>query len=195
MDRSSLSPDRTGRIAERTPRRLGRGVPQPVATRLRDDQRGVTVAAFAIVVPALTFLLIALSDLGYRSYVQAVLDGAVVAAGRDHALTGDAGDQNGIDAAVRDAVGALGPGMTFVSWRASYSGGSVTPEAVAGTYGNGRLGARKCFRDDVSRYTMTVTYTPLFRTAGLFGWSSMDPLTSSTLRKSRLCKAQSAATM
>ncbi|RPF71936.1 TadE/TadG family type IV pilus assembly protein [Aurantiacibacter spongiae] len=53
-----------------------------IARRVIGDERGVTIVEFAIVAPILLLILIAGFDLGHRSYVGAVLQGAVTDAAR-----------------------------------------------------------------------------------------------------------------
>lgn len=179
--------------------------------KLRRDNRGVTVVEFAIVVPVMMTLLLGLSDLMYQSYVQSVLDGAVMKAGRDSALEANKADQSAIDTSVRRIVGTLNPGMKWESTRASYSSFAVIkPESFTDKNGNGIRDPGECFTDvngngiwdadpsrtgqggagDVTRYTMKVTYPRLFPISSLFGWPATQSLTSSTLLKNQPYKGQ-----
>lgn len=179
--------------------------------RLRRDVRGVTVVEFAIVVPVMMTLLLGLSDLMYQAYVQSVLDGAVIKAGRDSALEANKTDQSSIDDAVKRIVGTLNPGMTWKSTRENYSSFAVIkPEPFTDKNGNGIRDPGECFTDvngngmwdadpsktgqgganDVTRYTMEVTYPRLFPVSGLFGWKATQTLRSTTLLKNQPYKSQ-----
>lgn len=180
--------------------------------RLRDDRRGVTVVEFAIVVPVLVTLIMGLCDLTYQAYVQSVLDGAVIKAGRDAALEINKTDQSAIDTQVKTMVSSLGPGMQFASTRANYPSFSQInkPEPFTDKNANGKLDSGECFTDinnngtwdsdpsksgqgganDVTKYTMQVTYNRLFPVAGLLGWSATQSLSSSTILKNQPYKTQ-----
>lgn len=179
--------------------------------RLASDRRGVTVIEFAIVAPVLCGLLMGLFDLMYQSYVQSILDGAMYKAGRDSALEANMANATEIDAKVVNMVSVLGPGMKFVPERRSYSSFLlVKPEHITDKNGNGRLDKGECFDDvngnkqwdadpgrnsqgganDVTRYTMRVTYTRLFPVAGLFGMSPTQTLVGETLLKNQPYRTQ-----
>lgn len=183
--------------------------------RLRSDHRGVTVVEFAIVTPVMVTLLLGLSDLMYQAYVQSILDGAVIKAGRDSALEGNSGDQSAIDNKVKAMVGMLGPNMRFTPERKSYpSFALIKPENIDDTNRNGRLDTGECFYDlngnrtwdtdpsrdtqgganDVTRYTMTVKYPRLFPVSALFGWEPTETVTSTTLLKNQPYRTQGATT-
>lgn len=181
--------------------------------RLRGDRRGVTVVEFAIVVPVMMTLLLGLSDLLYQAYVQSILDGAMIKAGRDSALESNAQDQAALDGKVKAMVSLLGPNMTFTPERRSYAAFAlVKPEAFTDTNRNGRRDAGECFDDvngnklwdsdpgraaqgganDVTRYTMTVEYPRLFPISALFGWSATNKVTATTLLKNQPYRTQDA---
>lgn len=183
--------------------------------RLRADRRGVTVIEFAIVAPVLVILLLGLSDLMYQAYVQAILDGAVIKAGRDSALEGNAEDQKAIDKKVEAMVGMLGTGMRFTPERKSYpSFALIKPENIEDKNANGRLDSGECFFDlngnkqwdadpsrntqgganDVTKYTMTVKYPRMFPVSALFGWEPTKTVRSSTLLKNQPYRSQTPAT-
>ncbi|WP_019516859.1 TadE/TadG family type IV pilus assembly protein [Sphingomonas sp. Mn802worker] len=180
--------------------------------RLRRDRRGVTIIEFAIVTPVLFTMLMGLFDLMYRSYAQTVLDGAMYKAGRDSALETNASSAAAMDAKVIDMVSVLGPGMKFQAMRRSYSSYLVAkPENFTDKNGNGVRDPGECFDDvngnqqwdadpgqvqsqgganDVTRYTMTVTYPRIFPVAGLLGLPTTQTISSETFLKNQPYKTQ-----
>lgn len=182
-----------------------------LAGRFARDRRGVTVVEFAIVTPVLCTLLMGLCDLMYQSYAQSILDGAMYKAGRDSALENNVRSAAEIDAKVQDIVSVLGPNMKFVPERRSYSSFlMVKPENFTDKNGNGRRDPGECFDDvngnkqwdadpgrqsqgganDVTRYTMTVTYNRLFPVAGLIGLPPTQTIVGETLLKNQPYKTQ-----
>lgn len=179
--------------------------------RLSREVRGVTVVEFGIVVPVLMTVLLGLSDLMYQSYVQTMLEGAVIKAGRDASLEANKADQSALDTQVRRTVATLGPNMKFVSDRRSYqSFALVKPETFDDKNKNGVRDKGECFDDvngnkrwdadpgrlsqgganDVTKYTVSVTYPRLFPVSALFGWSATNTVTASTLLKNQPYKLQ-----
>ncbi len=184
---------------------------RPRLRHLAKDTRGATIIEFAIVAPVLCGLLMGLCDLMYQAYAQSILDGAMYKAGRDSALENNASNASEIDAKVRKMVGMLGPNMTFEPERRSYSSFLlVKPEQITDKNGNGRLDKGECFDDvngnkqwdadpgrnsqgganDVTRYTMRVTYTRLFPVAGLLGLKPTQTIVGETLLKNQPYRTQ-----
>ena len=181
------------------------------AKRLLREQRGATAIEFAFVAPVMCGLLMGLCDLLYQSYAQSILDGAMYKAGRDSALENNTSNATQIDAKVEAMVSLLGPGMKFEPDRRSYSSFLlVKPEQITDKNGNGRLDKGECFDDvngnkqwdadpgrrsqgganDVTRYTMRVTYTRLFPVFGLFGMSPKQTIVGETLLKNQPYRTQ-----
>lgn len=180
--------------------------------RLRRDHRGVTIVEFAIVTPVLLTLLMGAFDLIYQTYVQNVLDGAMYKAGRGSALETNASSAAAMDAKVIDMVSAVGSGMTFQPMRRSYSSYLLAkPENFTDKNGNGVRDPGECYDDvngnkqwdadpgqvqtqgganDVTRYTMTVTYQRLFPVAGLLGMPTTQTITSETFLKNQPYRTQ-----
>lgn len=188
----------------------------PRLRRLARDDRGVTVVEFAIVAPVLVALLLGFGDLMYQSYVQSILEGAVIKAGRDSSLESNAASQAAIDKKVIAMVGMLGPGMKFKADRRSYASFAlVKPETFDDRNRNGMRDAGECFDDvngnklwdadpgrasqgganDVTRYTMTVTYPRLFPVSALFGWDAFETVSASTLLKNQPYRTQDRTTV
>lgn len=183
------------------------------------DERGVTIVEFALVVPVLLLVILGLSDLCYRCYTQAILDGAVQKAGRDATIEGSAAQSSTIDAAVISQVQQIAKNATFASTRLNYDNyTSVAPEPFVdskqnGVYdgicnhgepytdvnGNGRYDtdpgvAGQGGASDVTKYTMTVTYPRLFPLTGLLGWSTSQVISASTILKNQPYATQSTTT-
>jgi hypothetical protein len=182
-----------------------------LARRLGRDRRGVTVVEFAIVTPVMCTLLMGLCDLMYQSYAQSILDGAMYKAGRDSGLEDNARAAADMDAKVIQMVSILGPNMKFESARRNYSNFLlVKPENFTDKNGNGIRDPGECFDDingnkqwdadpgrqsqgganDVTKYTMTVTYPRLFPVAGLLGLPETQTIVGETLLKNQPYKTQ-----
>lgn len=175
------------------------------------DRRGVTAVEFGILAPVMLVLMLGLSDLLYQVYIQSVLDGAMMKAGRDSALEVNKVNDVEMDKMVKSFVTMLGPDAKFVPERKNYQNfGSVRAEPFTDTNKNGVRDAKECFDDlngnkqwdadpgltgqgsanDVTKYTMTVTYPRLFPIAPLVGWSSKMTIKSTTLLKNQPYKTQ-----
>ena len=178
---------------------------------LRRDARGVTVVEFAIIAPVMLALIMGLCDLMYQSYVQSVLDGAMMKAGRDSALETNALNAAAQDAAVAKMVTMLGPEAKFYPDRKNYQTFSVAkPENFSDTNRNGVRDAGECYDDvnankrwdadpgrtgqgganDVTKYTMRVEYPRMFPIAPMFGWPSTQTITATTMLKNQPYRTQ-----
>lgn len=174
--------------------------------RALTDQRGVSAVEFGLIAPVLLLMLMGLCDLMYRSYAQALLDGALQKAGRDSAIQGGADRKEVLDAAVVKMVKIIAPDATWTSSRKSFSSFSVAkPEEIQDKNGNGRLDKNECFTDvngnkswdafpsrtgqggagDVNEYIVEVTYPRLFPIAPMIGWSSRQTIGASTFLKNQ----------
>lgn len=184
--------------------------------RLVRDRAGVTVVEFAIVIPVLATLLMGLGDLLYTAYLQAILDGSVQKAGRDSALEVSAIDQSSLDDEVEGAVKQIASGATFSYDRRSYSSFAlVKPEYFDDKNGDGIRQPGECYDDvngngrwdadpgrltqgganDVTKYTVTVTYPRLFPVAGLLGFAANGRAVATTLLKNQPYKTQTVETV
>lgn len=180
--------------------------------KLARDRRGVTIVEFAIVAPVMMITIMGLGDLLYQAYLQSILDGAMQKAGRDSALEANAANGNALDDKVEAMVQNIAKNATFVSERRSYSSFAlVKPENFTDTNGNGLRDAGECYDDvndnktwdadpgkitqgganDVTKYTMTVTYPRIFPVPKMFGWSQTNQLSATTLLKNQPYKTQS----
>lgn len=175
------------------------------------DRRGTTVIEFAIIAPVMIALLMGLGDLLYQVYLQSILDGAVQKAGRDSSLESSALSQTAIDMKVETAVKDIAEAAAFNYNRRSYSTFAlVKPEYFEDKNADGIRQSNECFDDvngnkqwdadpgresqgganDVTRYTVEMTYTRVFPVMQLIGLPSTNTLTSSTLLKNQPYKTQ-----
>jgi Flp pilus assembly protein TadG len=187
-----------------------------LSRRLHRDRRGVTVVEFAMVAPVMLGLIMGLGDIMYQAYVQAILDGAMQKAGRDSALENNIVAGDTIDDVVEARVKEIAKNARFESDRKSYTSFAlIKPEYIYDKNGNGKLDSKECYddvnangtwdkdpgrdsqgsADDVTLYTMSVTYPRLFPVAGLFGFDDEQTVTSKTLLKNQPYKAQTTYTI
>jgi Flp pilus assembly protein TadG len=173
---------------------------------LARDRRGATVIEFAIVAPVMMLVLMGLSDLCYQIYAQSIVTGAMQKAGRDSTIQGAGNNTAAIDAKVSDMVKTIAKNATFTFTRKNYDTFSTAkPEPFNDTNNNGVRDAGECYMDinansqwdvdpgadgqgganDVTLYSVTVSYPRLFPVAGLFGWPSTNTITANTLLKNQ----------
>lgn len=184
--------------------------------RLRRDERGVTLIEFAFVAPVMLLLMMGFCDLAYRSYVQAMLTGAMQKAGRDSTIQGSTTKTAVIDAKVMSWVKSVAPNATYSSTRKSYAQfGHIKPEQFDDNNSNGVFDvASECFTDvngnngwdadpgatgqgganDVVLYKMTVTYPRLFPLYGMMGWPADQQIGATTILKNQPWAAQNTYT-
>lgn len=184
------------------------------ASALSLDCRGQAVLQFALVLPVLLVLTMGLGDLAFQGYVQAVLTGAVQKAARDSTIQGNANQTDTIDTKVRAAVSAVASTAIFSSTRTNFDNYNAMagepfvdakyPNTAAGTYdgvcnhsetytdvnGNGRYdldlsSGGQGGANEVTKYTMTVTYNRLFGIAALIGWGNTVTLSATTILKNQ----------
>lgn len=183
---------------------------------LRDDARGATIVEFAIVAPVLIMLIMGLGELMHQTYAQSILDGALQKAGRDSAIQGGGDNTAAIDDKVKDMVGSIVKNGDWTSTRRSYANfAAIGPERFTDTNGNGVRDPGECYDDvnanlkwdadpgrenqggaeDVTVYTMSVTYPRVFPVARLLGASAEQTLTSRTLLKNQPYASQAQITV
>lgn len=176
--------------------------------RFARDARGATLVEFALVAPVMMLLLMGLFDLCYRAYTQAVLTGAVQAAGRRGTLEGNS--SNAVTAALDAAVIAqLRPIARNLEWQSdrkyyrSYS--TISAEPFDDANHNNQYDPGECYTDvnnnsrwdadpgnsgqgganDITVYTMTVTYPRLFPLTAMMGLPDKQVISASTRLKNQ----------
>ena len=183
--------------------------------RIATDRRGATLMEFAIVAPVMLLLLMGLFDLCYRAYVQSVLTGAVQAAARRGTLEGNGSAEAtaALDQVVIRQVRNVASNLQWVSSRKSYrSYASMSAEPFDDVNHNGQYDAGECYVDinnnrrwdadpgnsgqgganDVTVYTMTITYPRLFPMTGLMGLPARQEISATTRLKNQPYGSQSA---
>jgi Flp pilus assembly protein TadG len=175
--------------------------------RLWRDARGVTVLEFAFILPPMLFLLMGAGEVMYQVYLQSLLDGAIQKAGRDSAIQGGANKTADLDTAVLQMVRVVAKTATIQSSvRKSYADfAKMKPERFDDTNGNNAYNSGECFDDingnrtwdadpglvgqgganDVTSYTLTISYTRLFPVAAILGWGQTHQLVATTLLKNQ----------
>ena len=183
--------------------------------RLAADRRGAALIEFVLIAPVMLLLLMGLFDLCYRSYAQSILNGAVQSAGRRATLEGNASGTStaAIDSAVVAQVRVIARNVRWESSRKFYQTfGNVRAEPFDDSNHNGQYDIGECFSDvngnrrwdanpgrdgqgganDITLYTMSITYPRLFPLHGLMGLSADQTITAQTLLKNQPYGAQSA---
>ena len=169
---------------------------------LRHDARGATIVEFAFVAPILVLTLLGLFDLGYKSYVASILQGALHEAARMGTVGNKTTAQ--IDAHIQNRLNQFSRGATITITHNSYmdfSGVKVPETITSDTAPVGSYNVGDCYQDananlvydtdrgksgmggseDVLHYSITMSYPRLFPLTKLMGLPSTDTITSSTV--------------
>ena len=169
---------------------------------LAADTKGATIVEFAFVAPILVLTLFGIFDLGYKSYVASVLQGALHEAAR----LGTVGDKTTaqIDTHIQNRLRDFSRGATIAITHKSYldfSGVKVPETITSDTVPIGTYNTGDCYQDsngnnqydtdrgksgmgnseDVLHYQITITYPRLFPLTKIMGLSANDTVTSSTV--------------
>jgi hypothetical protein len=172
------------------------------AGRLAADTRGATLVEFAFVAPVLVLTVLGLFDLGYKSYVASILQGALHEAAR----MGTVGDKTTaqIDAHIQGRLHEFSRGATITVTHKSYldfSGVKVPETITSDTAPTGQYNVGDCYQDangnnqydtdrgrtgmgnseDVLHYEITMTYPRLFPLTKVMGLPATDSVKSSTV--------------
>ncbi len=186
--------------------RLARLLRLPRRSRLARDRAGVTIVEFAIVLPVLCILLVGTFELGYRSYVTAVVQGALREAARMATVGGVSMDE--IDAHVRQRLSDFARHSTVTTNASSYFEFADVgqPETITSdTAPFGQYNPGDCFEDangngafdldrgraglgqadDVVRYRASITYPAMFPVGSLFGWPDDVTVSAETMLRNQ----------
>jgi Flp pilus assembly protein TadG len=173
---------------------------------LRRDTNGATIVEFALILPVLCMMLLGTLDLGYRSYVASVVQGALHDAAR-MATVGNVSTAQ-IQTYVTNKLQAFSRNATITTTTRSYSDYSgvrvaetiTNDTAPFGTYNPG-----DCFQDangngsydadrgrsgtggseDVVYFEVTMTYPHIMPVGQLFGWSGNVTTTQNTVLRNQ----------
>jgi Flp pilus assembly protein TadG len=174
---------------------------------LLTNRKGATVLEFALVIPVVCTLLAAGFELGYRVYLGAIVQGALLEASR-RASIGDATEQQ-IEGIVRSRVATLSNASNVKEIKKEnfYNFSNVgKPEKLKfDKNGNGTYDALEdCYEDannnssydyqanaglgtadDIIRYTVKVEYPNIMPVRRLFGWGNKQVITASTVLRNQ----------
>ena len=179
--------------------------------RLRQESRGSTIAEFAVVAPTMLVLIMGSMDLAYRGYATSVLEGEIQKAARDSGMEGGADRIAAIETKVKNQVKVVVKNANFSPLRSSYTSYlTAKPERFSDTNGNNRRDAGECFDDvnanaqwdvdpgnvgqgganDVTAYSMTMSFPRLFPLAGMLGWPADETIVVKTYLRNQPFNAQ-----
>jgi Flp pilus assembly protein TadG len=186
--------------------------------RLRRNERGATIIEFALVAPVLMVVVMGLLDMTYRLYSTAMLNGEVQKAARDSTLELNASTsgQSALDTRVKNAFRKVNGSVTDASFeitRRNFSnftnagkkeastgpGGVCAPGFTyvdinnSGTWDDGAL-AGQGGANDVTLYTVKVTYKSLFPINALYGGPVNQSITATTVLRNQPYNAQGTRT-
>ena len=174
---------------------------------LLTNRKGATVLEFALVIPVVCTLLAAGFELGYRVYLGAIVQGALLEASR-RASIGDATEQQ-IEGIVRSRVATLSNASNVKEIKKEnfyYFSNVGKPEKLKfDKNGNGTYDALEdCYEDannnssydyqanaglgtadDIIRYTVKVEYPNIMPVRRLFGWGNKQVITASTVLRNQ----------
>lgn len=175
---------------------------------LRRDERGATIVEFALILPVMCVLLLGVIDLGYRSYVTSIIQGALHEAAR-MATVGNRTTAE-IETHVENRLREFSNGATITTTTRSYVEFTNvrTPETITqDTAPVGQYNPGDCFEDangngaydidrgrgglggaeDVVHFEVEMTYphiVPIGRFLGN-GWSDDVVITQNTLLRNQ----------
>ena len=173
---------------------------------LRRDQSGATIVEFALILPVMCMMLLGTLDLGYRSYVGAVVQGTLHEAARMATVGGVTTAQ--IQTFVQNRLQAFSRNATITTTTRSYSdfSGVKVPETITqDTAPMGSYNPGDCFQDtngngtydldrgrggvggseDVVYFEVTMTYPHIVPVGRLFGWGTNVTTTQNTVLRNQ----------
>jgi Flp pilus assembly pilin Flp len=184
--------------------------------RLRTDSRGATLVEFAMILPALCVLLVAIFELGYRAYAASVIQGALHEAARMATVGGI--PMTTIDAHIRQRLSNFALNSTVTTETRSYYdfANVAMPEKITqDTAPLGSYNAGDCYEDangnssydldrgrsgmgnadDIVRYQITMTYPRILPVAQFLGWSNTETIVSNTVLRNQPFAGRSISTV
>lgn len=179
---------------------------RPATPRLGPDTRGATIVEFAIILPVMCVLLMGGMELAYRTYLTAIVQGALLEASRRATV----GDKTGteIDTIIKDRVAMLTNRLNVKTIKKEnfYNFSNVAkPEKI--TYDTAPLGTYNptdCYEDannnntydtvansglgtadDIVRYEVTVEYPNAMPVTKLMGWPAKQSIVAATVMRNQ----------
>lgn len=182
-----------------------------LASRLRKDERGITIVEFAVVAPVMLLLLMGSMDLAHTLYMRATLQGIMQKAARDASLEAGAGvpRQAVIDGMVSDQVKNLAASAVVTFDRRFYrtfsEASTARAEEWTDTNNDGTCNDGEPYTDqnsnmqwdrdgsntgqggakDTALYTATVQYQRLFPMAAMIGMSENVRVRATTVLRNQ----------
>jgi len=178
-----------------------------VSRRLLFNKRGATVLEFALVIPVVCTLLAAGFELGYRAYLSAIVQGALLEASR-RASIGNVTELQ-LESIIKARVATLSNASNVkdIKKESFYNFSNVgKPEKLTfdkngnGTYdplddcyqdanNNGVYDYQSTLglgtADDIIRYTVTIEYPNIMPVRKLFGWGAKQTIVASTVLRNQ----------
>ena len=173
--------------------------------RLLRQDRGIAITEFGLIAPVFFLLLLGLYDITHTAYARSVFAGAVERAARAAAL--ETGDPDAADQMIEDLVSPVLPGVEIETERQSYFDFADIgrPEKFTDSNDNDVCDNNESFTDlngngvrdediglsgnggasDVVMYTVTATYTPLFKVPFLPEAWNTRTLTATAVKKNQ----------
>ena len=173
--------------------------------RLLRQERGIAVTEFGLIAPVFFLLLLGLYDITHTAYAKSVFSGAVERAARVAAL--ETGDPDAADQMIEDLVRPVLPDVEITTERQSYFDFADIgrPELFTDSNSNGICDNNESFTDlngngerdediglsgnggasDVVMYTVTATYTPLFKVPFLPESWNTRTMTATAVKKNQ----------
>lgn len=178
----------------------------PTRRSLGCDKRGATIVEFAMIIPVFVGLLLSILEVGYQSYVTAVVQGALSKASRQVTV----GNKTAADvvAIIKSEVQSVVPAQyVTVSTRRYYNFSNVgKPEKITSdTDPRGTYNLGDCFEDannngiydatpgdtgigsadDIVYYTVKVVYPNLTPVGTLLSWSPTRSVAATTVLRNQ----------
>ncbi|NTS66691.1 pilus assembly protein [Sphingomonas sp. HHU CXW] len=171
---------------------------------LASAERGVSALEFALVAPLFLFIVVGGLELGYTSYVKAMLEGEMQRVGRSRTMETASSDEQRafLQKRVVDAVHTLAPNAEVTFSRKvyrDYTGAMTGKEPFKDANGNGICDAKEVYEDlnnngvwgdagiegsdggarDIVVFTASIDYERLL-SANLLGWTRSAKLQAKT---------------
>ena len=176
------------------------------------DRKGATIVEFALISPVLCVVLLGFIDLGYRSYVSSVIQGALQEAARNATVGTKTGAQ--IDALVISRLKSFSKYSTPVINKTSYSdySGVQMPEKITSdTAPVGVYNSTDCYEDannhgkydldrgktglggadDVVYYEIVLTFPRIVPLGKILGFSNTQTIRAATVMQNQPFAARS----
>lgn len=182
-----------------------------ILARLRRDQRGMNIVEFALILTPLLTVLLVIIDLGYRMYLEVVVEGTLNKAARQATVGGVA--TTDIDSYVRQQLAAFSKNATITIDKQSYyqfSGVGKPEKILTDTIPLGVFNKGDCFEDskangmydsdqgteglggsdDIVYYSVKVEFPRLVPLGRFLGFSNRETVEAKTVLRNQPFGAQ-----